>query len=362
MSQNKSSRCMSDAFRRSVLVLAVGLAVFAMVAVAPGTSGVAGAAGTTKVDLGGYDGPDAKYVANLAEPVVKPGFKFKAGFLQPNASINVLLEMQKSMEKKVKQLGGELIAFDSGLDVQKQVSQMNQLISMKVDVIFVFPMTDASMVQGIKTAKAKGIKVVLVNTPASSTTPMDPNAITSVSIAVDYYDYCTMKYVADKMPGAKVAFMGYGGPSEMIKTVVGRMDYWGKKLGLKILGSVDALNDNPSAYTVAAQAIVGKYPDVQVIMTYNDYSQSSTIAVLKASGKTNVKVGNPNGGQDIAAPGLRDGSVICAYRNPWEKVGEQAAIAGYDILTNQNLPLPKRVLVPGVLATKENVDSVTFIK
>jgi ABC-type sugar transport system substrate-binding protein len=105
---------------------------------------------------------------------------------------------------------------------------------------------------------------------------------------------------------------------------------------------------------------MGKYPDVQIIIGYNDYATMAAAAALKAAGKTGVLVATMNGGQDITAAGIKEGSALCAYRNAWEKVGNGAAIAAYDVLTKQNLPA-RRMLFIGEVATKENVDSLTFV-
>ena len=316
----------------------------------------------SKRDLGGYKGPDARYIVKgLAEPEVKPGFKFKVGYLQPFAGVNVLLTIQKECEKKIKALGGEFIAYDAGLDIQKQVSQMDQLISQKVDLIIAYPVTEAGLTQGIATAKAAGIRVIMSNVPSNSEIPMDKNADATVGMAFDLYDYMTIKYIAKKYPGTKTAFLGFAPPAENLIHIMGRSKYWAKKMRLNILGGVDALDASPNAASVATQGIMGKYPDVKVIIGYNDYATMAAVTALKAAGKKGVLVATPNGGQHITAAAIKDGSAVCAYRDPWEKLGETLAIQAYNILTGQNLPIQRRVLLIGELATKGNVDSLEFV-
>jgi ABC-type sugar transport system substrate-binding protein len=317
----------------------------------------------TTINLDGYTAADAQYIgAGLAEPVKKDGYKFKVGYLQPWAGGQVLFTIEKSCKAKIEELGGEFISYDAGLDTQKQVSQMDTLIAQKVDLIFAYPVSEASLTQGMAAAKKAGIPVVLVNVPSNSETPVDPSAQAMVGMAFDAYDYATIKYISTVMPGAKVAFIGFAPPAENLIHIVGRANYWADQLGLKNLGQVDAIDATPGAAGVAAQAIIAKYPDVQVIIAYNDYATMGAATALQASGKTGILVATMNGGQDITAAAIKAGTALCAYRNPWEQVGLTAAIAGYDILTQQNLPLPQRLLILGTLATKDNVDQLTYVK
>jgi ribose transport system substrate-binding protein len=335
--------------------------IFVLIGVAALSLTASAASTATKPDLGGYTGPDAQYVASqIPEPVIKPGFKYKVGYLAPFAGINELFAIQKACEKKTQALCGTFIAYDAGLDIQKQVSQMDQLISQKVDLIIAYPVTEAGLTQGMAAAKKAGIKVLMLNVPASAEIPVDPNADAMVGMAFDLHDYATMKYIAQKYPHGKVAFLGFGPPAENLIHIVGRGKYWAKELGLNILGQVDALDASPNAATVATQAIMGKYPDVQVIFGYNSYATMAAASALRAAGKTNVMVATMNGGADITVSGLKSGSVAVVYRNPWEKVGDAAAIAAYDILTKQNLPA-KRMLFTGEVASKDNVDKLTFV-
>jgi len=347
-------------FGRMAKLCAV-LAIFGLICAFASSSSALAASAGGGLDLGGYTGPDAQYIVKqLPEPVVKSGFKFKVGYLQVFSGINVMMALQNECEKKIKALGGSFISYDAGLDIQKQVSQMDQLISQKVDIIIAYPTTDAALTQGVAAAKAAGIPVVQVNVPSNSQKPLDPNVAAMAGMAFDQYDYVTLKYIAEKFPKGKVAFLGYGPPTDNLVHIIGRAKYWAQQMGLNILGEVPAMNASPDAAVVATQAIIGKYPDVQVIIGYNDYATMAAAATLKAAGKTGVLVATMNGGQDITAAGIKEGTALCAYRNAWERVGDAAAIAAYDVLTKQHLP-QQRMLFIGELATKDNVNFLPFI-
>ena len=156
--------------------------------------------------------------------------------------------------------------------------------------------------------------------------------------------------------------MKYGLPNEAIVHILDRGHYWAQQFGLTILpDEVSAINPSPAAASDAAQSILAKHPDANYIITFNDVSANATAKVLSAAGNTKIKVATPNGGDAITVPLIKDGSVACVWSAPYVKLGQQAAIAAYDAITKQGT-LPQRLMVLGQLATKDNVDSVTFVK
>ena len=336
-----------------ILVLIVAVVV---------SSAVFAASPDNKLDLGGYTGMDAPHMyKQLPEPIVRKGYKFTVGFLQPWSGGKPLLLIEKECEKKIKELGGKFISYDAVLDVQKQISQMNQLISQKVDLIISYPVVEAGLTQSTKLATKAGIPVLQVNVPAKTTNPLDPNVIAMVGMSFDLYGYETVKWISQKHPGAKVAFIGMALPTDNLPHIVGSAKHWAKELGLNVLGQVDAKTWNPADGGVATQAIMGRWPDVEIILTYNEYTALAAAAALRAAGKKGVLAGSMNGGDAAVIPALKDGTMLCQYLDPWAEVGEAAAIAAYRILTNQSLPA-KRMLFKGQLVTKANVDSVQFVE
>lgn len=329
---------------------------------APSTDTTGGTSETTAPNLGDYNGIDKEFIGELPAPTVVAGKEFTVGFLLNNGAVGTLVAIQKAAQAQVEELGGKFIGYDAATDAQKQVSQMDQLIAQKVDAIIAYSITDATLTQGIQSAAKAGIPVIQVEVPTNPATPVNPGAVSLVTIAHDVGCYEVMKLVAEQKPGAKVSFMRYGLPNEAIEHILDRGHYWAEQFGLTILpDEVSAINPSPAAASDAAQSIIAKHPDVDYIITFNDVTANATVKVLEASGKTNIKVVTPNGGDAITVPLIKNGSVTAVWSAPYEKLGRQAAIAAYMAITKQGT-LPQRLMVLGQLATADNVDSVTFVK
>ena len=326
-----------------------------------GASGSRAASSLSTAVPSDYDGSDAGHFQVLAKPKEVPGTPFKVGFLNTNAGQPILLAMQNAAKAEVKRLGGTFIGLDAGSDPQKQASQMNQVIAQKVNVIIVDPTVATALGPGIARAKAAGIPVVAIGTPPDQSKPQTLGFETSISQGFDYSVYRTMKALADKHPGATFATMGLSIPVDQLIFMLDRIQYWGEKFGLKFEGKVDTPNDNPLGFGPATTTILGKYPDVDFIVTFNDESAVAAATTVATSGKS-ARIVTPNAAQPIARDAMKAGRLELVYRVPWEQQGVQSVWAAYDVVTEQNLPLPTFITVPGYVVTAGEVDQASWLK
>jgi ABC-type sugar transport system substrate-binding protein len=314
-----------------------------------------------KYVVAGYSGPDAPHMfTQLSEPKIKKGYKFTAGFLQVWGGGKTLMLIQKECERKIREYGGDFIAYDAMGDQQKQITQFNQLIAQKVDIIIAYPTLTGGLTQGYKMAKKAGIKVLNINVPSDSNHPLDPNVEAMVGMAFDLYGFDTVSKLKELHPDKKnVAFIGSAIPTDNLPIIVNSAKRYAEELGYNILGQVDAGWDAAAAGK-AAQALMGKYRNIEVILTFNEYSALGAAAAMRAAGIKGILAGSPNGGDGAAYKAIKDGALAVQYLDPWVEVGEAAGIAAYKILTGQELPA-KRMLFQGVVVTKENVERVRFV-
>jgi ribose transport system substrate-binding protein len=329
------------------------------------TSAQAAASGSPSMALSvavpdSYDGTDRGNFTLLPEPTVKAGRSFKVGFLNTNAGQPFLLAMQKAARAETEKLGGSFIALDAASDPQKQASQLQQLIAQHVNVIIGDPVVAAALGPGIAQARKAGISFVAIGDPPDEATAPLPGAVTAVSQGFDYSVYRTMKALAAEHPGASFATMGFALPVDQLVFMASRMKYWGGQFGLKFLGQVDTTSDNPTGFGPAASAILTKYPSVQIIVTFNDESAIAAATVVATSGKK-VSVATPNAAEPATSQALAAHRLDLVYRTPWEQQGVQSAIAAYDTVTSQNLPLPKFINVPGYIVTPQTAAEAQWV-
>src|SRR5947209_16175165 len=65
---------------------------------------------------------------------------YTIGFTNPIASNDQLHTLQNAITARAEALGDKVIALDDNLDVNKQISDIDQLVAQHVDAIIVFPL------------------------------------------------------------------------------------------------------------------------------------------------------------------------------------------------------------------------------
>ena len=314
-----------------------------------------------KIKIEGYNGIDADHLfTELSEPKIKKGLEFTVGYLQVWGKSRPLMLIQKEVERKTIEYGGKFIAYDCLGDGQKQVAQMNQLITQKVDVIVAYQTTNGVLAQGFKLAKKAGIKVIAMAVPGDSRVPLDENVDALVGMTFNLAGWETVKKLHEDHPDKKnIAFIGSAIPSDSLPIILNGAKDMAKELGYNILGQVDTKWD-PQSMTAGATTILTKYADVEIILAFNEYGALAARQAARAAGKKHVITASPNGGDGAGYKPIKDGTLAAQYLNGWKETGEAAGIVAYKVLTGQKLPA-KRMLFKGVVVTKDNIDSVRLI-
>jgi ribose transport system substrate-binding protein len=304
-----------------------------------------------------YNGPEASLPGSYPEPSGQPKAGFRVGYLNANASIPALLATQDGAEKVIVEDGGTLIGEDAQFEVQKQVSEFNNLIAQHVDAIIVYPLDPKALAPSLAQAKSAGIPVIGEDQPPNAELPPTENITASVLIGRDYAAYSLAKAIAEAKPGASFAILGNAAPVEALQYTSERQQYWGEKFGLEYLGRADTQADTPAGAAAAMSGIVGKYPEVEAVMAYNDPSAQSAASVAASSGKSGILITGFNG-EKAALEQIAAGQLFATFAIPFAEVGEQMGIAAVDELTNTGLPLKPRTNVKGEIVTEKNAKSV----
>jgi ABC-type sugar transport system substrate-binding protein len=307
----------------------------------------------------GYVGAEAKLPTAYPVPKIKPGAKCKLGFqsiVRANETIN---HFEKAFDAEAKRLGCQVIGLDDNVDADKQVSNMQQLVTSKVQVIVFQPLDPRATVPVLKRAKAAGIQVLALDATFGSpktTQPYSPYITSQVWQGRDIMAYLQAKAMAAAHPHAKVGLIGIGFAIPALKYLTKREAYWGKKFGLEILGTQDNPADDAAGGNTAANGLLQHYRDMDAIIGYNDPSAVGAYAAARGLGRKLTIVGL-NGSSD-GLNAVRSGQIASTVQVQPVTWGIQLARAAYSLVTKQNLPLPKIVVSVSQTVTKDNISSI----
>jgi ribose transport system substrate-binding protein len=288
-----------------------------------------------------------------------PQQQFVVGFSNPTGAQPSLNTTQAAVTALGKHLGIKVISLDAQLNVQKQVSDINQFIAQKVNGIIVFPLAPNTLNPALDRARKAGIKILgwdaFTQKPASgaSIAPYDANFDQGLS-------YGGAKQLAalvgKSLNGTgNVLGIGLGAPVPSIAFQVQQYQHElaAQSPNLKWLGTVqNATDDIAGGQKVTAQAITRFGGKINAVMSYNDDSAIGAAIALKSNGTHNaVIVGEGGTSEGVAA--VKSGQITASVDIvPWR----QGLIAGtmmHDLLTNQSVPT--WIENPVVMYTKSNV-------
>jgi ribose transport system substrate-binding protein len=278
------------------------------------------------------------------------------GFTNPIASNDQLHTLQEAIIARAQALGDKVIALDDNLDVNKQVSDIDQLVAQGVDAIIVFPLDPNAIKPAVQRAEAAGIKTIGINltlgdTSATSVSPYDA----SVNQGEQEMATGTAKFVCDQLNDqGNVLGVGLGVPVPTIEYQMKVMQDEVTKCGLTWLARVDNPTDDAAgAQPVVEQALL-RFPDINAIMDYNDPSALGAVAAVKAAGKAGqILITGANG---VALDQVKSGEIALSYDLlPWLQ-GICYVNVITDIVAGTSVPVTTVVPVQQILPT--NVDKV----
>jgi ABC-type sugar transport system substrate-binding protein len=307
----------------------------------------------------GYTGVEAKLPRAYKVPARRAGTDCTFGFQSPIAANESLGWWQKGFTTQAEALGCRVIALDDQLSPDKQVSNMQQLLAQNVDVIVFYPIDPKATVPVLKRAKARNVPVLAVDGTFGSpkaTAPYLPYITSQVWQGRDIQAYLQVQAMARAKPRAKVGLIGIGAPVPALKYLLARETFWAKKAGLTVIGSQDNPTDDVTGGEKAANGLLQRYSDIDAVIGYNDPSALGAYAAARSGGRKLTIVGL-NGTSDGIA-GVKSGRLVATVQTDAVGFGRQQAYAAYNLVTKQNLPLPKIIVRPSILVTKANLTKV----
>ncbi|MDR3371861.1 sugar ABC transporter substrate-binding protein [Rhodoferax sp.] len=247
-----------------------------------------------------------------------------------------------------------MVAGDGAAGVERQVSQMFDMVRRKPDVIVVQPTDNAALAGPLRAANQAGIPVVAYDQYISGGNMAA--YITSDNRQAGYLDG---EYVAAQFPDDKairLVLVEYPRVSSTVERLNGFLDALRDQgQAYKILKSYEAVE--PVAGQLAGQQMLHDFSakgSVDAVFAVNDGGGVSVVDVLAAAGRSEIMVasidGDPKSVDNVRAGRLTriDSAQFCG------PLGAQAISAAYAIATGKSVP--RQALVPVFPITRETLD------
>jgi ribose transport system substrate-binding protein len=277
----------------------------------------------------------------------KKHYKFGATYMTLNNPFFVALN--NGIKDVVEGNGDFLVALDPALDPDKQVTQIEDLISQGVDALFVNPVDWKAIKPALLAAQKAGIPVINVDAPV-----YDEDLVKSI-IASDNYNAGVLcaKDMMSKLDSAKIVILEHPTAKSSIDRTQGFIDTIKGMKQYEIVAEQSSKGQLEQAMPVMKN-IIQANPEIDVVMALNDPTAEGALAALMAANREKGVLIYGVDGAPEAKQMIKDDKIIATAAQSPITIGKTAAQIAYDILAGKEVN--KHIPVPVVLIDKNNVD------
>ncbi len=254
------------------------------------------------------------------------------GFSSPTMNNPFFLWIEQNARRTIEGKGDKMLTMDPQLDPQKQISQVEDLLTQNIDCMLLCPYDSASIKNALVACKNKNVPVIIYDTPV-----LDPQyvvtTVASDNVNAGFVAGEDMKKVLKK--GDKVAILH----SPLAQTCVLRVDGFMKSVGdyFKIVGEWEGKGDTAASMLAAEDVIMGN-PDLAGFFCINDPSAIGAVQAIESANKTGkIKVWGVDGAPE-AKHAIKNGKMTGTGAQSPKNIGALAVEAAYKHLAGEKLP------------------------
>ncbi len=288
-------------------------------------------------------------IVGCEEEAVEPAksnYKFGATYMTLNNPFFVALN--NGIKDVVEANGDTLIALDPALDSNKQVSQIEDLISLGVDAVFVNPADWKGIRPALEKAQEAGIPIINVDSPV-----YDVELVASI-VASDNYNAGVIcaKDMMSKLDFAKIVILEHPTAKSSIDRTQGFIDTIEGMDQYEIVAQQSSEGQLEQAMPVMENIIQVK-PEIDVVMALNDPTAMGALAALQAAGREEGVLIYGVDGAPEAKQMIQDGKMTATAAQSPITIGTTAAQVAYELLAGKEVE--EEIFVDIILIDENNV-------
>jgi ribose transport system substrate-binding protein len=251
-------------------------------------------------------------------------------------------------------LGVKTVVLNSDYDVQKEVSNIESLITQGVNGIGIFSFNPQGAITAAKKCKAAGIPLVTVDNCGQAL-----NSGNDVVAAIDF-DWKAMgknyaEYMAQNYPGKKVALITGLLEHLPVQMVTGAMKERMKELGKNEIVAVRDGKYNPPVAVNQAQDLIQSGLKFDILWIMNEDMAAAVIRYLKNQGILEQYIVIAQNGSPVGIPLVKSGELNYTISSSpgWE--GMVALLALYQYVSGDSKSINQQIMLPVIPVTKDTV-------
>lgn len=240
-------------------------------------------------------------LAMMAAPALAQE-KLKIGMTFQELNNPYFVSMQEALKEAAASIGADVVVTDAGHDVAKQISDVEDMLQQKIDILLLNPTDSAGIEAAVHAAKAAGVIVVAVDANANG--PVD----TFVGSKNRDAGYMSCKHLAEALGGkGEVAILDGIPVVPILQRVEGCKAALAEFKDVKLVDTQNGRQDRSVALGVVENMIQSR-PNLAGIFSVNDGGAMGALAAIQGSGK-DIKLTSVDGAPE-AVKAIADGTAF----------------------------------------------------
>lgn len=209
--------------------------------------------------------------------------------------------MQKALRDAAATIGATVIVTDAHHDVSKQISDVEDMIQQKIDILLVNPTDTAGIQSAVTSAHNAGIVVVAVDANASG--PVD-SFVGSKNVDAGQM---ACEFLAKAIGGAgEVAILDGIPVVPILERVKGCRAALEKYPNIKVVDTQNGKQERANALSVT-ENMIQAHPNLKGVFSVNDGGSMGALSAIEASGK-DIKLTSVDGAPEAVEAMQKPGS------------------------------------------------------
>jgi len=256
--------------------------------------------------------------------------------------------LEETIREEVEKNGDKLITVDPDMDPIKQISQIEELISRKIDAIFINPVDWEEIKPALVSLNKAHIPVINFDAEVKD---MD---LVAAYVGSDNYNagyVCGVDMVKHFPTGGPIAVLDCPGMRSLRDRINGFNNAIAGK-GFTVVFLRDAQGNSPVAQR-HTEDMLQSNPEVIAIMGGNDPTALGAFAACQAANRTNILIYGVDGSPLAKAAIAQGGQFAGTGAQSPISIAKESVVVAYKILNKE--PYENRVPVKTFMINKENI-------
>ncbi|MDR6101541.1 ribose transport system substrate-binding protein [Agrobacterium larrymoorei] len=226
--------------------------------------------------------------------------KLKIGMTFQELNNPYFVSMQEALKEAAASIGADVVVTDAGHDVAKQISDVEDMLQQKIDILLLNPTDSAGIEAAVHAAKAAGVIVIAVDANANG--PVD----TFVGSKNRDAGYMSCKHLGEAVGGkGEVAILDGIPVVPILQRVEGCKAALAEFKDIKLVDTQNGRQDRSVALGVV-ENMIQSHPNLVGIFSVNDGGAMGALSAIQGSGK-DIKLTSVDGAPE-AVKAIADGT------------------------------------------------------